>query len=54
MQDLLVWGLVLLTLSAGLLVIEIFVPTAGALAVMAMSAALSTLAMYRLSRLHPR
>jgi len=33
MDDLLIWGLILLVLSAGLLVIEVFVPTAGVLAI---------------------
>ncbi|MDI1290353.1 MAG: NfeD family protein [bacterium] len=41
MQDLLVWGLVLLVLSAGLLVIEIFVPTAGVLAVTSIALAVA-------------
>ncbi len=41
MQDLLVWGLVLLVLSAGLLVIEVFVPTAGALAVTSVALAVA-------------
>jgi len=33
MDDLLIWGLVLLLLSSALLVIEVFVPTAGVLAI---------------------
>lgn len=41
MQDLLVWGLVLLVLSAGLLVIEVFVPTAGALAITSVALAVA-------------